>query len=168
MSPGVKWRIYEWSHHNFGGNVFLPHLPGYPLAAWTLLTHLVQSYTKVSLSCIYWFDVPWKLFGHWAKNYLCSINVSHHTAFLMACLYWKSVNILGQPLNNKCADISEFEGKQIAVEICKFAKSNLVQVDIKLTYFAGVALNSIGVLDMARISWAQEYLEEKSHEQRWR
>ena len=57
------------------------------------------------------------------------------------------MNILGQPLNNKCADISEFEGKQIAVEICKFAKSNLVQVNIKLAYFAGVALNSIGVLD---------------------
>ena len=97
---------------------------------------------------------------------MCSINVSHHAAFLcgMSLLSeirrcWKSVNILGQPLNNKCADISEFEGKQIAVEICKFAKSNLVQVYIKLTYFAGVALNSIGVLDMARISWAQEYLE---------
>ena len=61
----------------------------------------------------------------------------------------ESLSVLGQPLNNKCPDISEFEGKQIAVEICKFAKSNLVQVNIKLAYFAGIALNSIGVLDIA-------------------
>ena len=61
----------------------------------------------------------------------------------------ESLSVLGQPLNNKCPDISEFEGKQIAVEICKFAKSNLVQVNIKFAYFAGVALNSIGVLDIA-------------------
>ena len=52
----------------------------------------------------------------------------------------ESLSVLGQPLNNKCPDISEFEGKQIAVEICKFAKSNLVQVNIELAYFVGAAL----------------------------
>lgn len=40
----------------------------------------------------------------------------------------------------KYPDISELEGKQIASEICKFAKSNLVQVNIELAYFVGAAL----------------------------
>ena len=60
-----------------------------------------------------------------------------------------SLSVLGQPLNNKCPDISEYDGKKIAAEICKFAKSNLVQVNIRLANFAGVAINLIGVLDMA-------------------
>ena len=67
----------------------------------------------------------------------------------------------------KCPDISKYEGKQIAVEICKCAKSNLVQVNFEFAYFAGAALNSIQVSEMAspqygkdfpilRISWVQE------------
>ena len=57
----------------------------------------------------------------------------------------------------KYPDISELEGKQIASEICKFAKSNLVQVNFEFAYFAGAALNSIQVSEMASPQYGKDF-----------